>query len=150
MVALRWLGDGLPCGAVTRDHADIEFFVLAADASRVRAALVAAGFVAPLALHPDEGQPYVKDGQEAGAWYLTPSPRGDLRIPGRWRRWRWPDGSFDGPPGRIGHLEAPVMSLRGLIEMKKGFATQPAGAALREKDRADLERLEAMLRQRRL
>jgi hypothetical protein len=58
-------------GEITRDHADVEIFVWAKDADRARKALVERGYAAPAGLHPDEGQPLLKDGQEVGLWFLT-------------------------------------------------------------------------------
>ena len=135
-------------GEVTRDHADIEFFVLEENAGAVCAALVAAGFLAPPGLHPDEGQPFVKDGQECGSHYLRPDPSGRLFTPGRWADWPWAEGSFDGPPVTLDGLELLAMSPEGLLDIKLNFHTHPHGAPLRPKDIADIERLQALIAHR--
>jgi hypothetical protein len=128
-------------GEITRGHADVEIFLWAKDADRARSALVEWGYAAPSGLHPDEGQPLLKDGQEVGLWFLERDSDGRVRTPGRWADWPWVDGAFDGPRATLHVLEAPLMSVDGLLDMKERFATHPHGAPLREKDRADIELL---------
>ena len=65
-----------------------------------KAALVSCGFLAPPGLHPDEGQPFLKDGVEAGMWFLERRADGTDAVPGRWANWPFVAGSFDGPPRR--------------------------------------------------
>jgi hypothetical protein len=132
-------------GCVTRAHSDIEFFVRIEHAEAAKAALVARGFLAPPGLHPDEGQPFLKDGVEAGMWFLERRSDGTDAVPGRWADWPFVAGSFDGAPGRIGDIEAPVMSIEGLLDMKGNFAAHPHGAPLREKDASDIALLLEML-----
>jgi hypothetical protein len=125
-------------GRVTRDHADIELFVRVEDAAVARTTLTGRGFVAPPPVHPGEGQPFLRDGQEVGVWFVTDDADGSPVTPGRWSDWPWPVGSFDGPRVRLGDLLLPVMSVAGLLEMKRGFAKHPHGAPLRQKDEADI------------
>jgi hypothetical protein len=132
-------------GAVQRDHSDIEFYVWKHDAARAVAVLKRAGFVAPPGLHPDEGQPFLKDGQEAGMWYLVRDDAGRVVTPGRWADWPWAAGAFDGPPAVIGDQAAPVVTLEALLDTKENFASHPHGAPLREKDIADIARLREMI-----
>ena len=132
-------------GRVTRDHADIELFVRFEEADAARSVLLQRGFLAPPPLHPDEGQPYLRQGQEVGVWFLTPDADGNPVTPGRWADWPWPAGSFEAPPGRLGDLSLPVMSVAGLLDMKRGFARHPHGAPLRPKDEADVELLRRLL-----
>jgi hypothetical protein len=132
-------------GSVTRDHSDIELFVWAEAAERVRAALTAAGYLAPPGLHPEEGQPFLRDGQEVGVWYVVRDASGQIVTPGRWADWPWPAGSFDAPPGHIENLELPAMSVEGLLDMKLGFARHPHGAPQRPRDAADIELLRRLL-----
>jgi hypothetical protein len=143
-----WLFGGwgmdVHAGEVTRDHSDIEFFVREEDASATRDVLVAAGFAGPPGLYPDECQPFVKQGQECGSYYLREDAGGRLFTPGRWADWPWAAGSFDGPRGVVGELELPVMSIEGLLDIKQNFHRHPHGAPLRPKDIADIERLQAL------
>jgi hypothetical protein len=131
-------------GRVTRDHSDIEFYAYLEHAPRIRDLLTARGFGAPPGLHPDEGQPFLKDGQELGLWYLTDREDGAIVTPGRWSDWPWPAGSFDGPAGTIGDIEAPVVTLDCLLETKMKFAEHPHGAPLRDKDIADIALLRSL------
>jgi hypothetical protein len=132
-------------GRVSRDHSDIEVFVWKSDAQAVREALLEGGFLAPWGLHPDEGQPFLKDGQEVGVTYLERDGNGRIATPGRWADWPWVDGAFDGARCRIGELEAPVMSVRGLLEMKENFEKHPHGSPRRAKDEADIATLRNLL-----
>ena len=126
-------------GRVTRPHIDIEFFVNIEEAAIAMTALMESGFLAPSGLHPDEGQPFLKDGVELGMWYLQRRPDGSTTVPGRWSDWPFPAHSFDGGPGKISNVVAPVMSLDGLLDMKERFAVHPHGAPLRPKDESDIE-----------
>lgn len=135
-------------GVVTREHADIEIFVWKRDAEGVRQALIGAGFAAPLSLHPDEGQPILKAGSGVGATYLFRHENGSVRTPGCWSDWPWHTGAFEGPPVRIADLEVPAMSAEGLLDMKMNFHKHLHGAPRREKDVADIARLEALIASR--
>src|ERR1700674_4545811 len=92
-------------GEVTRDHSDIEIFVRLVDAETAKDALVRAGFAAPPGLHPDEGQPFLKDRQEVSVTYLTRHADGNMRVPGRWSDWPFRAGAFDEPRVRLGDIE---------------------------------------------
>jgi aminoglycoside-2''-adenylyltransferase len=132
-------------GSITRDHADIEVFVRLKDAGRLNDAMRRAGFAAPAPLHPDEGQPFLRDGQEAGVFFLVQHADGRSHTPGRWADWPWRAGAFDGPRLRLDDVEAPVMSAEGLLDMKLNFAAHPYGAPLRDKDQADITVLRGVI-----
>ena len=125
-------------GRVTRDHSDIELFVRLEHGDAARTALTRRGFVAPPPVHPDEGQPFLRDGHEVGVWFVTEDAGRSFVTPGRWADWPWPAGSFDGPRVCLGDLALPAMSVAGLLDMKRGFAAHPHGASLRPKDEADI------------
>ena len=135
-------------GEVTRDHSDVEIFVWKHDADRARAALAAHGYTLVPGLYPDEARPFLKDGQEIGLWFVVTDDAGRMVTPGRWADWPWPEGSFDAPRQRIGGVEASVMSLEGLLDMKVGFGHHPHGAPPREKDLADIEQLKSLIARR--
>jgi hypothetical protein len=97
------------------------------------------------AIHEDECQPFTKDGQETGLWFLIRNGSDEIVTPGRWADWPWLPGSFDEPPRAIGDLVLPAVSLECLLDLKTNFAKHPHGAPLREKDIADIERLRAMI-----
>lgn len=133
-------------GRVTRDHADIELFVWQADVERVGDALTRAGFIAIRGgAYPDEAQPFVKEGQEIGAWFLIRDPDSRVVTPGRWSDWPWPPGAFDNPRARIDDVVAPVMSVAGLLDMKENFPKHRHGRPLRPKDEADIALLRELL-----
>ena len=132
-------------GEVTRDHSDIEIFIWKHDAERARDALTARGFNFFAGLYPDEARAFLKDGQEIGLWFVVTNDAGRVVTPGRWADWPWPAGSFDAPRQRSDDIEAPVMSLEGLLDMKLGFASHPHGAPLREKDLADIDQLKSLI-----
>jgi hypothetical protein len=135
-------------GRITRAHSDIEFYVWNHDADAARAALTEAGFLAPPGLHPEEGQPYLKDGQEVGSWFLLHDAEGRIVTPGRWADWPWYPGAFDGPPLTLDGVTAGVVTLEALLDTKANFAKHPHGAPLREKDVADIALLRALLKGR--
>lgn len=134
-------------GRVTRDHDDIELFVEVDSAERLLELMHGTGFSAPSALHPDEGQPYLRDGLEVGVWYLERQGN-ERRLRGRWTGWALPPGSFSAGMARLDDVEAPVVSLECLREMKAGFAAQEHGAALRPKDIADLALIDTLIASR--
>jgi hypothetical protein len=134
-------------GEITREHADIEMLVTTADAAAAREALVGAGFLAPPPLHPNEGQPYLKAGEEVGCWYLEPNAEGSLATPGRWSDWPYADGAFGDPPRTLHGVTARVMSAPALFDMKLNFRHHAHGAPPRDKDLADIALLERLLAQ---
>jgi hypothetical protein len=132
-------------GHVTRDHSDIELFVWEAEAPAVRRTLAAAGFTWVPSLHPDEGEPFLKDGQEISVTFLVRPEDGRVFTPRRWSDWPWVDGAFDGPRAQLGEIEVPVTSLEGLIDMKMNFEKHPHGKPRRPKDDADIALLRRLL-----
>jgi hypothetical protein len=135
-------------GRVTRPHTDIELFVARRDARALDEILCALGFSNPAPLHPYEGQPYLKAGQEAGAWFVDLKAAGGPAMMGRWASWRLPAGSFEGSWLELDGVRARAVSLECLRELKRGFASQPAGRApLRERDIADLALIDSLLGQ---
>jgi hypothetical protein len=135
-------------GEVTRDHSDIEAFVRLEDTDRAREALQAAGFDAWPSLHPEEAQPFTKDGQEVGLWYLVRNERGQIVTPGRWADWPWHPNSFDARAASLGQLGLHAASLECLLDMKTNFAKHPHGAPLREKDIGDIALLNQLMASR--
>jgi hypothetical protein len=136
-------------GRHTRPHGDIELFVAHEDAGELDESLRALGFSNPAPLHPDEGQPYLKAGHEAGVWFVDLDAPDGRAMKGRWASWQLPPGSFEEYWLELGGVRARAVSLECLRELKRGFASQPTGdSALREKDVADLELIELLLSQR--
>ena len=71
---------------------------------------------------------------------------GTVSVRGRWSDWRFPANAFACPPGRIGDLIVPAMSVEGMLAMKEQFATLRNGRPLREKDEADIAVMRGLLR----
>jgi hypothetical protein len=130
---------------MTRDHSDIEFFIWEQDAASARDALTNAGFLAPPGLHPDEGQPFLKEGVEISATYLRTNADGTIVTPGRWADWPWLPGSFDGPLASLSEIEVPVISAEAQLDMKLRFPEHPHGAQWRDKDRHDIRLLRRLI-----
>jgi hypothetical protein len=95
-------------------------------------------------LHPDEGDPYLKDGQEVSVTFLVHDESGRIVTPGRWADWPWPEGSFSGDRVRLADLDLPATSIDGLLDMKENFATHPHGRPRRPKDDQDIALLEQL------
>lgn len=135
-------------GRISRAHDDIEVYVWERDVEAVKDALVSVGYEAPPALHPNEGQPFTKNGEELGVWFLTMDDRGRPMMRGRWADWRLPDGAFEQTPLMLGTIEARALSPDALIEMKVNFPRYANDAALREKDQADIALLRSLIGKR--
>jgi hypothetical protein len=132
-------------GSMTRDHSDIEIFIWEQDAASAGEELTNAGFLAPPGLHPDEGQPFLKEGVEINATYLHTNADGTIVTPGRWADWPWLPGSFDGPLACLGEIEVPVISAEAQLDMKLRFPEHPHGAPWRDKDRHDIRLLRRLI-----
>jgi hypothetical protein len=149
-VSKWWLfgGWGLDArlGQLTRDHHDIEFFVYHEDGVRTKAALVQRGFTPIATQPPEESQEFMKDGVKSSSAYLYRKNDGTLGVEGPQSDWRFPVNSFEEPPGRIGELVLPAMSIEGMLAMKEQFPTLRNGRPLRDKDRVDIEIMRGLLR----
>jgi hypothetical protein len=135
-------------GQITRDHHDIEFFVYHEDGLRTKDALAQRGFTPIATQPPEESQEFMKDGVKSSSAYLYPRGDGTLGVEGPQSDWRFPANSFDEPPGRIGDLVLPAMSIEGMLAMKEQFPTLRNGRPLRDKDDADIAILRGLLRDR--
>jgi Aminoglycoside-2''-adenylyltransferase len=102
-------------GSVSREHGDIEFYIRSDDAERVSRAFLDAGFAPQEIPYADEAVEFTKDGQLICAVLLVDTAEGSV-IPGRWTDWPWPGDAFDGPPGRIGGLAVPIVSVEALLD----------------------------------
>jgi hypothetical protein len=122
-------------GRVTRDHEDIDMVVGLADASRVADVLAASGYT--LVEQRPESLILRKQTQLAELLLVTTNAAGQTIIAGGAIDWVWPEGSFDGPPGRIGGVSSPAISRATLLRMKEAYAQQDG----RPRDREDLDTL---------
>jgi len=130
---------------LTRDHHDIEFWVYHEDAEHTREALVGRSFTVRTTAHPEESQEFEKDGVRISSAFLYGEGAVQPACAGRWSDWRFPSNSFDCPPGRLGELEVPVMSVEGMLAMKEQFPSLRNGRPLRDKDVRDIKLLRKLL-----
>ncbi len=132
-------------GSVTRQHGDIEFYIWSTDAERVSRSFLDAGFVPQTIPFPDEAVEFRKDGQLICAVLLADTADG-IVIPGRWTHWPWPRDAFDGPPGRIGDLTVPAVSVEALLDRGLNYQQHaPGGPPLRERDIIAIKQMRAMI-----
>jgi hypothetical protein len=122
-------------GRVTRDHADIDVAVWAADLTRIGTLLEAEGWA-----HAPEPEEEGYTGYERGDTrlelaFLARDDGGTICTPLREGRGDWPTGSFGDAQADVDGVVARVVGLTSLIEDKSGPRLDPAVAA---KDRADV------------
>ena len=128
-------------GRITRDHSDIEMWVARRDGDAIGKALVDAGAVPLETQPPEESREFTMAGVMFSTAFFDPRPDGTFVPQGRWSDWVFPAGSFSAPPGQLGAMTVPVMSLEGMVAMKEQYPTLRNGRPLREKDLQDLEHM---------
>jgi hypothetical protein len=138
-------------GRVTRDHADIDWFAWADDASVIRAALLERGYQAIPGGSPELGLDAVKDGEDWDfqfEWLATDSA-GQVVVPaGPHAGEPWPEGMLTWEPGQIGQLRCPIISPLAQIEIKEMMPVWVPRFPRRPKDAEDIAQLRAGLRAR--
>ncbi|WP_319459516.1 nucleotidyltransferase domain-containing protein [Micromonospora sp. RTP1Z1] len=129
-------------GEVTRPHVDVDWYCWRADAERLAALLRERGW------RPDPRMPaelqldLLRDDVELSFAYLDRDAAGRVVVgAGPWAGTPLPDGMLDAPPGRIGRLAAPVISVAAQIEFKELFPVWMPDRPRRPKDAADIARL---------
>ena len=141
-----WLAGGWAVdfliGRVTREHRDIDIVIWAADASAATETLSDAGFELQRARAPELIQ-FERKSVPVTLSFIERDADGTLVTPGKWRDWPWPPDSLSAPPGRIGSLTIPIVSLASQIETKSNYAAHIHGAPLRPQDEVDLHLLYA-------
>jgi lincosamide nucleotidyltransferase A/C/D/E len=75
---------------------------------------------------------------------LSPADR-TIAVRGRWSDWELPPESFGDDLGILDGLAVPAMSATGMLAMKQQFPALRNGRPWREKDRADIEALRALI-----
>jgi len=134
-------------GRVTRPHEDVDLFVWAADAARLAAALEAKTFIEIAGPPPERQRNFARDGVEFHITLLERKPSGDVFTASAPPDWEpWPAGMLEAAGGRIGDISVPIVSPESQLEVKKRFREWRPDLPEREKDRADIELLEAALR----
>jgi hypothetical protein len=132
---------------VTRDHADIDLFAWSEDGDALVQALAAAGYRELGGPPPAEQRNLAKAGEELHLTLLARN--GDANVVtagGRWDATPWPEGMLGADRGRIGGVEAPIVSPASQLQVKETYASVIPERPLRPKDAGDIERLRAALR----
>ncbi|MEU4817492.1 nucleotidyltransferase domain-containing protein [Micromonospora aurantiaca (nom. illeg.)] len=131
-------------GEVTRPHVDVDWYCWRRDAETLADRLGALGW------RPDPRMPattqldLLRDDVELSFAYLGRDADGRVVVgAGPWAGTALPEGMLAGPPGRIGTLAAPVISVAAQIEFKEMFPVWMPERQRRAKDAADLARLRA-------
>jgi hypothetical protein len=143
-----WLRGGwamdFALGEVTREHLDIDLFAWAVDAERLARVLTDSGYDRRPNDNPLLQLDFTRHGEELNIGLLALAATGHIVVPaGESAGEAWPEGMLDGPPGRIGDREYPVVSIPAQIEIKEMMPIWVPGMRRREKDRLDIERLRA-------
>ena len=114
-----------------------------------------AGVLTALGHTPVHGPPaglqldFAKDGLDSSFTLVDRDAAGRVVVAGGpWAGTAWPDGLLDAGPGRIGDIEAPIVSPLAQIEIKRMMPVWDPSRPRRAKDAADIARLEAALRGR--
>ncbi|MGC4767881.1 nucleotidyltransferase domain-containing protein [Micromonospora sp. DT44] len=129
-------------GAVTRPHVDVDWYCWHEDAHRLAALLLARGW-RPDRRMPAERQLDLFAGDvEVSVAYLGRDDSGRPTVgTGPWAGTPLPAGMLDAPPGRIGSLTVPAISVAAQIEFKQMYPVWMPERPRRPKDAADLARL---------
>ncbi|MER6069195.1 aminoglycoside adenylyltransferase [Streptomyces sp. NPDC001817] len=134
-------------GEVTREHEDIDWFARAEDAADLAGMLVRLGHTPVPGPPPGLQLDFVKDGLDSSFTLVERDAAGRVVVAGGpWAGTPWPDGLLDAEPGRIGGLEAPIVSAPAQIEIKRMMPGWDPSRPRRAKDIEDVARLEAVLR----
>jgi hypothetical protein len=130
-------------GRVTRDHADIDVAVWAADLDRIRALLETERWIHTPEPGEDGYISYERHGVRLELAFLASDKTGTIYTPLVEGRGDWPASSFGDDRLELGGVSARVVSLRSLIEDKSGTGRDPVAA---EKDSSDVALLSSLLR----
>jgi len=130
-------------GRVTRDHADVDVCMWAADLDRVRALLEGEGWRHAPEPEEDGYTGYERDGVRLELAFLERDDAGTVYTPLREGRGDWPAGSFGDDEAEVAGVVARVVGLTALVEDKSGPRLDQVTA---DKDRADIAVLTSLRR----
>ncbi|MEH1100228.1 nucleotidyltransferase domain-containing protein [Micromonospora sp. CPCC 205561] len=131
-------------GGVTRAHVDVDWYCWRADADRLAGLLHGRGWRPDPRIPVDVQLDLVRDDVELSVAYLARDAAGRVVVgAGPWTGTALPEGMLAGPPGRIGPLTVPTISVAAQIEFKEMFPVWMPDRPRRSKDAADLARLRA-------
>ncbi len=141
-----WLSGGwavdFHVGRITREHSDVDFVVSLEDQSTIHELAEEGGFVmVPTDPHRGVEAYEVKEVRLELA-YVTEDEQGQLVTPG-YQFWPWREGTFNDDTTVFAGIEVQVMSVFGLLDMKKGWKRH-IGEAPRPHDIVDIQVLEEL------
>jgi hypothetical protein len=122
-------------GRVTRDHADVDVAVWAADLDRIGTLLEAEGWAHAPEPQEDGYTGYERDDTRLELAFLARDEGGTIHTPLGEGRGDWPTGSFGDAQAEVDGVVARVVGLTSLVEDKSGPRLDPGVAS---KDRADV------------
>ena len=125
-------------GRVTRDHADVDVAVWAADLDRIGTLLEAEGWAHAPEPQEDGYTGYERDDTRLELAFLARDEGGTIHTPLGEGRGDWPTGSFGDAQAEVDGVVARVVGLTSLVEDKSGPRLDPGVAS---KDRADVASL---------
>jgi hypothetical protein len=125
-------------GRVTREHADVDVAIWAADADRVAALLAARGWTHRAEAGEDGYTAYARGDVRLEVAFLARGADGCIFTPLRDGRGTWPDGSFSADVLTLRGVRARVVARAALVAEKSVVRADPVTAA---KDRADVASL---------
>lgn len=134
-------------GEITRPHLDVDWFVWAADLPLIASALITGGWQ-DIAEHPAEQQrDLVRGGVELGFAPLARSENDTVVVGGGpWAGEPWPNGMLeDAVTSHLAGLTCAVISPAAQVEIKQMMPVWVPGRPRRDKDLADIKRLQAAL-----
>jgi hypothetical protein len=145
-----WLRGGwamdFALGQVTREHADIDLFAWAVDAERLNRVLTDNDYDRLPNDDPLLQLDFCRHGVELNIGLVARCATGQIVVPhGASAGEPWPEGMLEGPPGRIGSIVCPMVSVPAQIEIKEMMPIWVPARPRREKDRLDVERLRAYI-----
>ncbi|WP_410811744.1 nucleotidyltransferase domain-containing protein [Micromonospora sp. 067-2] len=129
-------------GEVTRPHLDVDWYCWRADGDRLAALLLARGWRLDPRMPVEQQLDLFAGEVEVSVAYLGRDRQGRVTVgAGPWVGTVLPDGMLDAPPGRIGSLSAPTISVAAQIEFKQMYPVWMPERPRRPKDADDLARL---------
>ncbi len=129
-------------GTPTRPHSDIDYVARFADRGRIAKLLTDAGFEPRSTDELGAVQAFDRDGVVVELTYIAAGPTGSTITPG-YEEWPWEQGSFGSDQGVLDDHAVPLVSIAGLIAVKRGWKAH-FGEAPRSGDLADLELLSSL------
>ena len=132
----------LHLGRTSRDHADVDVAIWAADRAAVEALLFDGGWAHTPEAGEDGYTAYTRGGVRVELAFLERAGDGTVYTPLANGRGSWPAGSFGDEEGEVDGVRSRVVGLASLVEDKSGPRADPVALA---KDRADVGLLTAEL-----